>query len=198
MKPSPGPLRSLAAFALALMLLPGPAASNPSPLPLPEPVASRLQDPRLSGSGLFRYWGFAIYDARLWIGRTPPDFADLSRSPLALELTYRRDFSGTDIAQSSLDELESLGHGALARTRDWLGRMRTLFPDVRENDRLLGVIDSRGHTHLYHNDRPVGSMQDREFSHAFFSIWLSPDSSAPELREALLRALAAPDRAEVR
>ena len=179
-------LRPICRLLLVMWLgLPAAGAATP-PASVPELISQELAQARLAGQGLYRYWGFAIYDARLWLGASAPDFDDLAASPLALELQYRRDFAGDDIARRSLDEMASLGHEAVAGERNWLQAMRETFPDVKAGDRLLGVIDAKGATRFFHNGRPVGSILDREFSHAFFSIWLSPASPAPELRAALL------------
>ena len=49
-------------------------------------------------------FGFQIYDARLW---GAPGFGGNSYSsqPLALELTYLRDFKALDIAERSIKEM---------------------------------------------------------------------------------------------
>jgi hypothetical protein len=39
---------------------------------------------------------------------------------------------------------------------------------------------------FWRNGAPLGEVADPAFSRAFFSIWLDPRTSAPELRAALL------------
>lgn len=179
----------LAALVLPLWLAASPApAQQEGREATPAPVREWLGAARLRGAGLLRFWGFAVYDARLWVAGAEPDTADLSRTPLALELRYRREFRGADIARRSLDEMQDLGLAPPGRRAGWLATMESLFPDVREGDRLLGLIDARGHARFFHNDLPAGHVDDPAFAHAFFSIWLSERTSAPALRDRLLGA----------
>ena len=66
-------------------------------------TATPLSGVRLAGQGVLRFLGFEIYRARLWV---PPGFdADnYGAQPLALELTYHRDFTAEAIAKRSLEE----------------------------------------------------------------------------------------------
>jgi hypothetical protein len=36
------------------------------------------------------------------------------------------------------------------------------------------------------NGKPIGEIKDPEFARLFFGIWLSPQTSAPEMRRELL------------
>jgi hypothetical protein len=42
------------------------------------------------------------------------------------------------------------------------------------------------------NGRPLGEVRDPDFARVFFGIWLSPRTSEPALREALLLGRAHP------
>ena len=65
------------------------------------------------------------------------------------------------------------------------------FPDVQAQDRLLGLNDGRGEVRFFHNGRQTAQLRDAEYARLFFGIWLSPRTSEPQLRQALL-ALPAP------
>jgi len=150
----------------------------------PQELRASLPTATLAGSKLLMYWGFAVYQARLWIA---PGFnpAAWERHAFALELTYQRDFRNRDIAQRSLDEMRRLG-----ATDDQLGRwqsvLRSAFPDVRKGDRITGVHEPGTGTTFLTNGRTTGTTADPEFGRLFFGIWLSPRTSEPALREALL------------
>jgi len=132
------------------------------------------------GSGAFRRWGFLVYDATLWAG------ADPQRPPLALQLTYRRQIAGADIAEASVKEIRRFGRTDEVTLAAWGERMRRLFPDVGPGDRITGHY-LPGAAHFEYNGRPLGRVDDPAFAAAFFAIWLDPRTSAPELRAALLR-----------
>lgn len=139
----------------------------------------------LRGQSLFRYWGFEVYVASLY---TEPVFAAerYAQQRFALELQYRRSFSGSDIAQRSIDEMQGIAPLTAQQATDWKAAMERLFPDVAPGDRLLGVHQPGGGARFFHNGQLRGSIDDPLFAERFFGIWLSPRTSAPKLREALI------------
>lgn len=150
----------------------------------------QLPGSRLQGEATLRFWGWSIYQARLW---TLPDFRPdrMSEQPLVLELEYLRDFAGKSIAERSLQEMRRAGDIPAASAQRWLQEMQRVFPDVRKGDRLTGAwLPSQG-VRFWYNDRPVGAVDDPEFARRFFGIWLAPTTSEPDLRLALL-GMAAP------
>jgi hypothetical protein len=40
---------------------------------------------------------------------------------------------------------------------------------------------------FFHNDKPIGRIDDADFASAFFLIWLDERTAAPSLRASLLR-----------
>ena len=68
----------------------------------------------------------------------------------------------------------------------WLDAMMRLFPDVRAGDRITGVHRPGTGARFFVNGRLQGELPDADFARLFFGIWLSPRTSEPALREALL------------
>ena len=152
---------------------------------LPQELRLALPAASLSGQALFSYWGFEVYQATLWVG---PGFAAQSyeQSPFALELAYLRDFKGADIARRSMSEMRRQEAIAPAQEAAWETRMRALFPDVGKGDRIIGVNQPGAGVVFWCNGRLLGEVRDPVFAKLFFGIWLSPRTSEPELRRALL------------
>lgn len=150
-----------------------------------DPVQAALAGQSLRGQSLFRYWGFEVYMASLY---TDADFAAerYTQQRFALELQYRRSFKGSDIAQRSIEEMQGIAPLTSRQASDWQGAMDRVFPDVAPVDRLLGVYQPGIGARFFHNGRLCGSIDDPLFAERFFGIWLSPRTSAPKLREALL------------
>lgn len=173
-------------------------AAAPQPL-LPAEALQPMQPVRLAGEGVYRWYGLRIYEARLWVG--PQGYRDSApaAAPFVLELRYGRALQGSRIAEASAEQMEKVGAGSAVQRKVWLETMRGLFPDVREGDRIAGRYVPGVGARFYLNGAPLGGAQggaqppvlDAEFAQAFFSIWLSPRSTAPALREALLRQAAA-------
>lgn len=183
----------------AVALLPTPVLAQSAPA-VPAEVASAIADAQLSGSGDFRYFGFLVYRAALWTG--PQGLgAQLGTAPFALQLRYARSLKGADIATRSEEEMRKLGEGTPEQRAAWLQAMRILFPDVQDGSTLTGVFTpgtpgtpstpggsgaETAQTRFYFNGTLRGSVPGTAFGRAFFSIWLSPQTPAPGLRNDLL------------
>ena len=145
-------------------------------------LADRLPGAARVGGATFHFWWRAVYDIQLLApeGRYRPD------APFALSLTYHRTFTGQSIAEESIRQMRAQGWKDETRLEAWYQRMRTIFPDVKQGTVLTGIRDAQGASLFLHGDEVLGRIEDPQFSEAFFGIWLSPGTSEPELREALL------------
>ena len=150
-------------------------------------TATPLSGVRLAGQGVLRFLGFEIYRARLWV---PPGFdaGNYGAQPLALELTYHRDFSANAIAKRSLEEMRRVGSFTAEQATRWQQALQAALPDVKAGDRLLGIHQPGVGATFKMGGRVVGEVPDAEFSRLFFGIWLSPQTSEPGLRQQLLAA----------
>lgn len=162
-----------------------------APDSVPALIAGQLRPARLAAEGELRFFGFRVYTARLWVNAAVNDPLQVLSQPLALELRYLRSLMGETIVEGSDKEIARLGQGQPAQRAQWSAQMSRIFPDVREGDRLTGVLDPGKGVRFYHNDRPLGSIDDPAFGRAFFSIWLDERTQAPSLRQSLLQRLPA-------
>lgn len=151
----------------------------------PIELSSTIPSARLLGSGVMRFFGLRVYEARLW---APSGFepANYARQPFALELIYDRKLEGEAIAERSVAEMRRVGSFSEPQARQWLLMMKKAFPDVAAQDRLLGLTDGAGDVSFFHNGRETARIQDAEYARLFFGIWLSDQTSDPGLRAALL------------
>jgi hypothetical protein len=169
------------------------AGTTPTPTPTPTPtltptppeLGSELPEARLRGEGRLSFLGLRVYGARLWVrdGFDPEDFA---RHRLALELEYARELVGRRIAERSLVEMKKVGEVPEAQAATWLSVMEKTFPDVKAGDRITGVYRPDEGMRFFVNGKPGGEIRDAAFARGFIAIWLSPRSSEPALRRALL------------
>lgn len=153
--------------------------------PAPTEVATVLDKARLHGRATLRFFGLQVYEARLW---TPPGFeaARYDAHPFALELEYARKLDGPAIAERSIAEMRRVGEFSDDVGKAWLAMMLQAFPSVVANDRITGTHDGRGGVRFFYNGKPTASITDKAYARLFFGIWLSPQTSAPALRNALL------------
>jgi hypothetical protein len=170
--------------AAAACLLAGPASATPAHR-VPGEVASTVPGARLQGQARLRVLGFSVYDARLWSAGKPVG-RDWTSGALALEIDYLRSVKGAQIADRSLAEMRKLAEIAAADAERWLAAMKAHFPDVQAGDRITGVSLPGQGARFFVNGSLKGEIADAEFARLFFGIWLSPRTSEPAMREALL------------
>ncbi|MGP0172309.1 chalcone isomerase family protein [Pseudomonas sp. NCHU5208] len=144
----------------------------------------QLPQAELVGSGDFTWFGFSVYNAKLWSPSRPVKFDQ----PFALELTYRRNISRETLVETSLDEIRRIDAKALqgGREAQWAEEMRQAFVDVRDGTRITGVYLPGKGCQFYVDGKLQHVIDDPVFARAFFSIWLDPQTRSPKLRAALL------------
>lgn len=165
----------------------GVASANTHPAQ-PEPpleIAAALPTATLLGRATLRFFGLAIYEARLWTaaGFEPERYP---AQPFALELRYARALAGPAIAERSIAEMRRSGDIDDEQARRWQQAMTGAFPDVVAGDRLTGLNQPDGTTRFFLNGRPTSSFVDAAFARRFFGIWLASTTSEPSLRRQLI------------
>ena len=148
------------------------------------PAAVVAEHPGLSarGEGAMRFFGFKVYEVRLWTMMKP--FAP--GEPFALELVYHMTLNGRDIAERSVQEMRGQGHRDETKLKRWGDAMAKIFPDIKKGDTLVGVSIPGKEARFYMREKFIASVPDPEFAQAFFDIWLSEKTSAPAVRRKLL------------
>ena len=145
-----------------------------------------LQTPILIGKGKYTYWGFDVYVASLWASDSNVDAEQWQTQRIALELNYLRDFKGIDIAKSSIDEIHAQSPLPKSKATLWLKTLEDIFPNTNKGQTLVGIyIPNVGAQFLYETAL-IGEIKDLELAKRFFDIWLSQQTSAPQLRKRLL------------
>lgn len=159
----------------------------------PEDMRPELRDLmpeyRLIGKQRLTYWGFQVYDARLW---ALPGFKrdNFATQPFALELAYLRDFAAIDVAERSITEMRRSATISEAQAKTWTAGMVRVYPNFKAGDRVTGINKPGVGVSYLVNGTPTGDIRDVEFARLFFGIWLSPKTSEPKLRSALLAGAA--------
>jgi Chalcone isomerase-like len=174
--------REVMALALAALAAPWAVMAR---VDAPPEVRGELSQARFIGQGRLRYFGLHIYDAALWSTASGSELS-LDSHAIGLELRYARNLDGEAIAQRSLQEMSRVGEVSDANGQRWLQEMKRLFPDVTAGDRLTGIHRPGEAARFYLNGKLRGDVRDPTFGKLFFGIWLSPRTSQPQLRRALL------------
>ncbi|WP_062310843.1 chalcone isomerase family protein [Polynucleobacter sinensis] len=142
-------------------------------------IDTALNTAKLQGSGKLTWWGFHIYDAAFYRA------SNMNSTEFALDLRYRKSFSGTAIADRSVEEMRKLGVPE-AQAQNWGKQLATFLPNVEPGQNLTAIYAPKQGTTFYFEGKPLAQISGAEFPKAFFGIWLDPKTSAPKLREQLL------------
>ena len=151
---------------------------------LPAAISAEYPGLGVRGEGVMRFFGFKVYDVRLWTMMKP--FAP--GEPFALELVYDMALDGRDIAERSVQEMRGQGHRDETKLKRWGNAMAKIFPDIKKGDTLIGVSIPGKEARFYTREKFIAAVPDPEFAKAFFDIWLSEKTSAPTVRSKLLAA----------
>jgi hypothetical protein len=179
-------MRQLFAAAVLSLSMFGAVAAPPALVTVDVPEA------RLAGEGEYTWFGMRIYRAQLWVGAQGYQGAASATAPFVLELRYARALDGKKIAEASYEQMQKIGAGTEAQRLAWLATMQRIFPDVKEDQRIAGAYRAgiAPGVRFYLDGKVLADVSDGDFARAFFAIWLSPDSTAPKLRAALLQSAA--------
>ncbi|WP_070963033.1 chalcone isomerase family protein [Vibrio sonorensis] len=134
---------------------------------------------------------FDVYQSRLL---TPSgeyiSQQDITPHPLALNIQYQRDISSQQLLEATEGEWEKLGfnRGDIQR---WSRNLAKIFPDIKDGQELTYVTDGNSGRFYYNPAQNqditmIGEIANESLNDAFLSIWLSPDTSYPELRKQLI------------
>lgn len=140
---------------------------------------------QLVGEARLKVLLWSVYDSRLYseTGSYSPQ-----QRPLRFEIKYLRTIRASDLVLQAELEWEQQGVDHPRRVL-WLNTLRTLWPDVAQDDVLTLHLDEQGRSIFYSNGELLGQIDDPQFGVHFLDIWLSPTTSRPDLREALLGQL---------
>jgi len=128
----------------------------------------------------FMIW--PIYDSRLY--SVDGNYQE-GQLPLRLEIQYLRDVDAVDLVKHTQSEWQRQGLSHVGE-QQWLATLSRLLPSVKKNDVLTLLVDEQGGSAFSVNGEPLGRIEDPHFGQHFLAIWLSPNTTRPELRQALL------------
>jgi hypothetical protein len=162
-------------FGLALLCSGLVSASNDHNRSL---VVKNMSQVESLGQGRLTYWGFTLYDAKLFASKEP-------KGGIALDIQYLRKFEANALVKQTLDELKNLGISDTQRA-EWAEPLAKAFKTVQVGDSITAIRKPQGSTQFFYNGQFVSEISGESFSQAFFGIWLHPKTSAPQLRKVLL------------
>ena len=135
----------------------------------------------IKGTYRYTYWGLNIYQATLFMDKK----CQYPNCDFTLQLHYKRAFGGKAIVERSVNEIDAQRNLDVQTKNTYRIILGKIFPDVKQSDVIQGKMVN-GLAMFYLNNQFIGKIDDAPLSKAFFDIWLSPKTSDPDMRQALL------------
>ncbi|MEZ9197511.1 chalcone isomerase family protein [Shewanella sp. 10N.286.54.B9] len=149
-------------------------------------VAADISALKEVGRGEMEWWWFTLYRARLL---TVDGEYHQGRYPMVLEIEYYQEIPSERLLEATVDQWQHLQLDK-KRQLQWQASLSELWPDVNEGDTLSLQVLSPKSSQFYFNGKPLEEPMPEGFSEDFLAIWLSTQTSRPELRKQLLGEIA--------
>jgi hypothetical protein len=168
------------AFLGLLMAMPM-MASGPA-MAAPAEIASVIHAAAPYGSGKYAVLFITAYDTELWTDA--PQWS--MNAPFALTLRYHIGFSSSYLVNRTLREMQhvdpSLNDAGVERYR----KAMAFFAPASSGDEMTMLYQPGQPTRFFKNGALTGEVSEPGFTQDFFGVWLSPNTSEPDLRKSLL------------
>ena len=140
----------------------------------------------LRGISTFRYFGFQMYTAALYM---PSEIAKndvLGDAPKYLVLHYHRSFTAATLRDNTEEILKKNPEVNLAVLKPELSKLYDSYRDVTEGDSYaLSYVPGEG-MKLFLNGAPQVKFDGGDFAKAYFGIWLSRYGVGEDFRKRLV------------
>jgi len=137
------------------------------------------------GTAKFTYLLWDIYESELMT--TSGKFTFNDQQQLLYKVTYLRDIKASDLIQETKKQWQHLGVKKEVY-QPYLSNLKSIWPDIQEGDSLT-LFYNKDSSAFYYNNGFIGEYKDQQFAKLFLDIWLSPNTSEPQLRKKLLGEL---------
>ena len=141
------------------------------------PVSSAFPGAETRGQATLRFLGLPLYQARLY---TPAGRALDWQEDMALELTYLRRLSETDLVEATLREFSRTG-GPLP-LRD---QLLNCYDDVGRGDRYLAVSNGPDEVLFWRNGQRMCALSHPRIKQRFMAIFLGDNTRSPSFTRRL-------------
>lgn len=134
------------------------------------------------GSAKLRVFLWNIYESALY---TPSGEFEGIVPGLALEIEYQRNISKRAFIDYTREEWQKQSLYS-DQSELWLAQLKNIFPSVRKEDSLVLRVNDAMASEFYFNEEFIGQIANANFTREFLAIWLSEQSSYPDLRNQLI------------
>ncbi len=146
-------------------------------------INENFSKPSKLGAHNLKVWGFKVYNIQLL-----SEIKNFSyQNKFAIIINYQRDFTKNNLIEKSLEEISRINNiKDKTLIKIYQNKLEEIFFDVKKGDRKTAFFDPKNGVKLYFNGKFVGEISDLIFAKRFVDIWLSDQSSYPQMTKAIL------------
>jgi hypothetical protein len=111
-------------------------------------------------------------------------YGNTSSGDLIYKIEYLKDIKAEELIKSTVSQWQHLVIDK-QQYQHFIPLLEQIWPDIKAGDSLTLYRNDRASV-FYFNDKKVGEINDKTFGKLFLDIWLSSNTSEPELRKSLI------------
>ncbi|WP_232769075.1 chalcone isomerase family protein [Colwellia sp. Bg11-28] len=112
---------------------------------------------------------------------------NIATDKVLFTINYLADISSEDLINRTIDQWDHLGIPA-EEYLTYVSELKNMWPDIKEGD-SLSLLIHQGRSVFYFNQQYIGVINPSDFGQIFLAIWLSENTSEPNLRRELLGSI---------
>jgi hypothetical protein len=134
------------------------------------------------GSAQFSVLFWDIYNSHLFTksGR----YEENSDQDVIFKIEYLKDITAKELIKRTVEQWQHLKYKK-SDYETFIPNLKRIWPNISAGDSLTLYRNNQS-TEFYFNNMNIGDIDNEEFYKLFLAIWLSPDTSEPELRQSLI------------
>lgn len=136
------------------------------------------------GSAKFTFLFWDIYNSSLFTnsGR----YEEESNKDVIFKIEYLKDITAEELIKRTVEQWQHLKYKK-SDYEEFIPNLKRIWPNISAGDSLTLYRNNKS-TEFYFNNTNIGVIDNEQFYKLFLAIWLSPDTSEPELRRSLIGA----------
>ncbi len=146
-------------------------------------ITKILVTPNLIGQYDLKVYSFNVYNIKLF----SEDQKFSYQKKFAIEIIYKINFSKENLVKRTIQEIARIQN--ISNKNELIvyeGEFNKIFLDVKKGDSKVAIFSPQKGVDLFLNHHLVGSINDLKLARYFVDIWLSKNSSYPQMTSTIL------------
>ena len=146
-------------------------------------IANQIINPFLIGEYNLKVYGFNVYNIKLFSENNKFSY----HHKFAIEINYKMNFTKKELVKKTIEEIARIQKiSNNDQLKNFEDQFMKIFLDVKKGDCKVAIFIPKKGVDLYFNHQLVGSISNLTLAKYFTDIWLSKNSSYPQMTSTIL------------